>query len=101
MTEAVFYRDKYKRRVRITGHATGSPEVCAMVSAVAQTLETALLYLEPKEYEATISRGDVEIAAAGLGVIAAFDVAALTMGRIAKTYPGLVRVRWEEDNDEL
>lgn len=97
MTEAVFYRDKYRRRVRITGHATGSPEVCAAVSAVAQTLETALLYLDPEEYEATISSGDVEIAAAGLGVIAAYDVAALSLERIAKSHPELVRVRWEEE----
>lgn len=97
MTEAVFYRrDKYRRRVRITGHAAGSPEVCAAVSAVAQTLETALLYLDPEEYEATISSGDVEIAAAGLGVIAAYDVAALSLERIAKAHPKLVRVRWEE-----
>lgn len=101
MTEAVFYRDRNRRRVRITGHATGSPKVCAAVSAVAQTLETALLYLDPEEYEATISRGDVEIAAAGLGVIAAFDVAALTLERIAKEHPELVRVKWEEDKHEL
>lgn len=97
MTEAVFYRERHRRRVRITGHATGSPEVCAAVSAVAQTLETALLYLDPAEYEATIRRGNVEIAAAGMGVIAAFDVAALSMERISKAHPELVRVKWEEE----
>lgn len=84
-------------RLRAKGHATGSSEVCAAVSALVYALGGYLLALERSdgalESALRLDSGDAEIeAAGGEAVRAAFHMAEAGLRQLARKYPELVGV---------
>lgn len=101
MVEARFKRNGVRNTLTVTGHATGSEATCAAVSAIVQTMETAIDYLQPPEWSKRLKPGDVMFQAEGPGVCAAFEIVKFSFMRLAAADPERVRVIEEEDNDGI
>lgn len=82
-------------KLTAVGHAAGSPEVCAAVSAIVYALGGCLKNLEAAgtvELRAlTLESGCAEIEAAGQESRIAFEMAAVGLMQIAAKYPELVQ----------
>ena len=83
--------------IHATGHATGSPEVCAAVSALLFALGGWVQNAEPEEVRArTVSlepgRADLCFLGDSPEARTAFDLTALGLAQIAQQYPAFLRV---------
>lgn len=84
-------------RLRAEGHATGSPQVCAGVSAIVCALE-GYLEAEGLEHERDVAPGEASLFARwSREVEAAFTLAAIGLLRIAKGYPSFLQVDFQEN----
>ena len=93
MTDVIFCRDGAFWTMQATGHATGSPEVCAAVSTLVQTLETALDVIGADERQVDIEDGWAEITARGLGVTMVYECIRASFMRLAAGAPEYVTVQ--------
>ena len=73
--------------VKCEGHATGSREVCAAISAVSMTLRGYLEELGCRIIKDEIKDGYFEVAFRGWGAGAAYDMAACGYRLLARDYP--------------
>lgn len=100
MTEIVCAAgDNGECRLRAQGHATGSVEACAGVSAILEALDGYLSYGggHVKEIrERWIAPGDVGLDVMGDEALRqVWRMAGIGLMRIAKAYPAQVCVSWE------
>lgn len=82
-------------RLDAAGHATGSREVCAAVSAIVYALGGRLLELEEagraRVTALRLESGEAEIEAEGEGARDAFAVAGTGFSQLAERYPEYIR----------
>ena len=73
--------------VKCEGHATGSREVCAAISAISMTLRGYLEELGCKILKDEIGDGYFEVVFKGRGAKAAYNMAACGYRLLARDYP--------------
>ena len=92
MTQVSFGRGTRRQTLRLTGHATGSEQVCAAISGIVYSL---LGYLDNQPEEAeTREEPGYALASDGRGAAldAAFDMAVIGLLQIAQEFPDHVKV---------
>lgn len=99
MTNVTIQSDGGRFRLSAAGHATGSKEVCAAVSAIVYALAGYLKNLEKSgavELRSfMLESGAAEIEAEGEAARAPFGVTAVGLMQVAARYPGQVCVKTE------
>jgi len=79
------------------GHATGSVEVCAAISAIVYALAGYLMNHDIKISEQRMEEADVLLDFSGDEcAAAAFEVAVIGLAQIGQQYPGLLQVNFQE-----
>ena len=92
MTQVIARREGDRRYLSATGHATGSREVCAGISAIfyalAGYLENAAMERELEISVLRLEDGDAVIAFAADGQAdAAYEMAVIGLVQMARSYP--------------
>lgn len=99
MTKATYYNDDTWHYLHVKDHATGSPQVCAGVSAIVYALAGWLANFGDQEQDTVLlDSGEAFFSVdSGLeGTKAAFDLAIIGLLQIAKTHPDHLRVEEEK-----
>ncbi len=99
MTTATYHNDENRHFLHVKGHATGSPQVCAGVSAIVYALAGWLANFGDRERDTVIlESGEAFFSVDGPkeSVKTAFDMAIIGFLQIAKTHPDYLRAAEEK-----
>ncbi len=99
MTTATYYNDENWHYLHVRDHATGSPQVCAGVSAIVYALAGWLANFGDPEHDTVIlESGEAffSIDSPKQGVEAAFSLTIIGLLQIAKAHPDHLRVEEEK-----
>lgn len=94
MTSVTYHNDENWHYLHVRDHATGSPQVCAGVSAIVYALAGWLANFGDRERDTVrLESGEAffDLDSPKEGVKAAFDLAIIGLLQIAKTYPDYLR----------
>lgn len=93
MTEVSYGRGARRQTLRVTGHATGSPEVCAAVSGIVYSLMGYLANYGGTDCQVEAEDGRAAIAAGRSEALdAAFSTAVIGLSQIALQHPEYVTI---------
>lgn len=99
MTVINFDIDGRAMMLEVTGHATGSPEACAGISAIVEALST---YISVSAHvsrvcEHKVDDGNCIFRVSGDSALAeVWRMACIGLKQIALAYPGQVSMEWEK-----
>jgi len=99
MTTATYYNDENWHYLHVKDHATGSPQVCAGVSAIVYALAGWLANFGTPEQDTVIldsGKAFFSVDSGKEGVKAAFDLAVIGLLQIAKGHPEHLQVEEEK-----
>lgn len=97
MTKAYYKMDRSKMFLCLQGHAVGSPEVCAGISAIVYALAGYLKNAEAENraniYTIDLNSGNVELQVTGDDRTGgAFESAIIGLKQIAQKYPDYLKI---------
>ena len=94
MTQVYAERSGNRCILSAKGHATGSPEVCAGVSAILYALAGYLINHDIKISEQRMEDADVHLEfTGGEGAVAAYEMAVIGLLQIEKAHPEFIQVK--------